>query len=72
MNLTVTLDTLLNLPGSDDLPQHLATNPRIAGAIPRLERFGRIPTVTAQRLVCDGLLSRIILDPHTGSVLDAG
>lgn len=72
VNLTVTLDTLLQLPGSEDLLHQLGNNPRVAGTIPRLERFGPVPVSTAQRLACDGLLTRIVLDPHTGNVLDAG
>ncbi|MPZ60783.1 MAG: DUF4260 family protein [Propionibacteriales bacterium] len=119
VNLTVSFETLLGLPGSTDLLSTLANNPRIAaylrrlahqagaettadgrsprgwgsggnartphvptqglsgaarpaGSRARLERFGPIPTVTAQRLVCDGLLTRIILDPATGSPLEAG
>ncbi|MPZ96789.1 MAG: DUF222 domain-containing protein [Propionibacteriales bacterium] len=47
VTLTVSLETLLGLPGAG----------------PLLARLGVTPSQTARRLLCDGTLTRIILDP---------
>jgi hypothetical protein len=53
--MTISLDTLAGIAGT--------------GAL--LERFGRIPSPTAQRLLCDATLTRVILDP-AGHPVDVG
>jgi len=55
VDLTLTLDQLRGIDGSG----------------PLLERFGQIPSATAQRLACDAVLTRFLTDPH-GEVLDVG
>lgn len=47
VTLTVSVETLLGLPGAG----------------PLLDRLGLTPSETARRLLCDGTLTRIILDP---------
>lgn len=41
----------------------IETLPAFDGAHPLLERLGMVPNHTARRLLCDGTLTRIILDP---------
>ena len=53
--MTISLDTLAGIAGT--------------GAL--LERMGRIPSPTAQRLLCDATLTRVILDP-AGHPVDVG
>jgi hypothetical protein len=57
VSITVSLDFLLGLDGA----------PR-----PLLEHFGAIPAPTAHRLICDGDLTRVVLDAATGLPLDLG
>jgi hypothetical protein len=55
--LTVSLEWLAGLPGAPG---------------PLLAHFGAVPAPTAHRLVCDGDLTRVILDSATGLPLDVG
>jgi hypothetical protein len=55
LSLVVTLDELSGIEGTG----------------PLLRRFGRIPSVTAQRLGCDGVFIRILTDA-SGQVVDVG
>jgi uncharacterized protein DUF222/HNH endonuclease len=68
---------------SGQIPQQGRTKPHLSllvtldqltgihGAGPLLARYGRIPTTTAQRLGCDGVLTRILTDA-CGHVVDVG
>jgi hypothetical protein len=55
--LTVSLEWLAGLPGAPG---------------PLLAHFGAVPAPTVHRLVCDGDLTRVILDSATGLPLDVG
>jgi hypothetical protein len=55
--VTVSLEWLAGVPGAPG---------------PLLAHFGAVPAPTAHRLVCDGDLTRVILDSATGLPLDVG
>ncbi len=57
VSVTVSLEFLLGLDGAPK---------------PLLEHFGALPTSTVHRLICNGDLTRVVLDAATGLPLDVG